>query len=54
MAKYIKKSIIEKLLEETQFRTSRHRASRDYRQHISGVLLENTMQIAWERADTLV
>jgi carbon-monoxide dehydrogenase medium subunit len=38
------------LLEEARFRTSRHRATMEYRQHISGVLLEKTMQIAWERA----
>jgi carbon-monoxide dehydrogenase medium subunit len=38
------------LLRESHFRTSRHRASMEYRQHISGVLLEKTMQTAWERA----
>ena len=44
----------EKLLEGTNFRTSRHRATREYRQHISGVLLENTIKTAWERADDQV
>jgi len=44
----------EQLLDETNFRTSRHRASREYRQHISGVLLENTIKTAWERADDQV
>jgi len=44
----------EKLLQEAQFRTSRHRASMEYRQQISGILLEKTMQIAWERANVPV
>ena len=38
------------LLSETHFRTSRHRATSEYREHIAGVLLKETLQIAWERA----
>jgi xanthine dehydrogenase FAD-binding subunit len=38
------------LLADTHFRTSPHRATAEYRQHIAGVLLEETLTTAWERA----
>jgi len=38
------------ILAETSFRTSRHRATLEYRQHVVGVLLEETLQIAFQRA----
>lgn len=38
------------ILEESVFRTSRHRASSEYRQHICCVLLEHTLNTAWVRA----
>jgi carbon-monoxide dehydrogenase medium subunit len=38
------------ILSEASFRTSRHRATTDYRQHVVGVLLEETLQIAFGRA----
>ena len=41
---------LEALLEEASFRTSRHRASIEYRQHLAGVLLRDTVTAAWERA----
>jgi xanthine dehydrogenase FAD-binding subunit len=37
------------LLSEAHFRTSPHRASFAYRQHLAGVLLEQTLLAAWER-----
>ncbi|MCO6450498.1 MAG: FAD binding domain-containing protein [Caldilineales bacterium] len=38
------------LLEEASLRTSRHRAGSDYRKHLAGVLLADTVTAAWERA----
>ena len=40
----------ETLLSEASFRTSRHRATSEYRQHVVGVLLEETLAVAFERA----
>lgn len=40
----------EALLAEASFRTSPHRATREYRLHIAGVLLDETLTLAWERA----
>ena len=37
------------LLGEARFRTSPHRATAEYRRHLSGVLLEETLTTAWER-----
>lgn len=37
------------LLAETSFRTSRHRATEQYRHWMAGVLLEETLLTAWER-----
>jgi carbon-monoxide dehydrogenase medium subunit len=38
------------LLEEARFRTSPHRATAEYRRHLAGVLLEETLSSAWRRA----
>ncbi len=38
------------LLGEARFRTSPHRATAEYRRHLSGVLLEETLTTAWERS----
>jgi len=40
------------LLGEAHFRTSPHRATAEYRRHISGILLEQTVKTAWERSFT--
>ncbi len=41
---------VDALLSEARFRTSPHRASADYRRHLAGVLLAETLHAAWERA----
>ena len=41
---------IEALLGEARFRTSPHRATAEYRRHVAGVLLNETLLAAWERA----
>jgi CO/xanthine dehydrogenase FAD-binding subunit len=38
------------ILEQASFRTSRHRSTSEYRQHVVGVLLAETLQTAFERA----
>ncbi len=38
---------IHTLLNEASFRTSRHRATKEYRHHMAGVLLEETFSVAW-------
>ncbi|MGB9640890.1 MAG: hypothetical protein ACPL4H_08235, partial [Anaerolineales bacterium] len=38
------------ILSEAHFRTSPHRATADYRQHLTGVLLQETLELAWQRA----
>jgi carbon-monoxide dehydrogenase medium subunit len=38
------------LLDEANFRTSRHRATQAYRQDMAGVLITDTLKTAWERA----
>lgn len=40
----------EALLSEAHFRTSPHRATAEYRRHLAGVLLEETLTAAWQRA----
>ncbi len=40
----------EAILTQANFRTSRHRATREYRQHVVGVLLAETLQAAFRRA----
>jgi carbon-monoxide dehydrogenase medium subunit len=38
------------LLDESAFRTSQHRASLEYRQRVAVNLLENALNIVWERS----
>jgi xanthine dehydrogenase FAD-binding subunit len=40
----------EALLTEARFRTSPHRATAEYRRHLAGVLLKETLTTAWSRA----
>ncbi len=40
----------ETLLSEANFRTSRHRATKEYRQQMVGVLLEDVLHEAWQMA----
>lgn len=40
---------IQVLLFEASFRTSRHRATAEYRRHLADVLLKETITIAWRR-----
>ena len=40
----------EALLDEANFRTSRHRATKEYRQQMVGVLLEDVLENAWQKA----
>jgi CO/xanthine dehydrogenase FAD-binding subunit len=44
---------LEVLLDNVHFRTSPYRASAEYRQHLVKVLLNDTLQIAWQRASSL-
>jgi carbon-monoxide dehydrogenase medium subunit len=39
------------LASEIRLRTSEHRATHEYRRHLSRVLLEDCLQAAWERAE---
>jgi carbon-monoxide dehydrogenase medium subunit len=39
------------LLAEAHFRTSPHRATAEYRRHLAGVLLEETLTTAFQRAE---
>lgn len=41
---------LEALRTEARFRTSPHRATQEYRYHVAGVLLNETLLAAWERA----
>ena len=41
---------LEALLAEARFRTSPHRATAEYRRHLAGVLLEETLSVACQRA----
>jgi carbon-monoxide dehydrogenase medium subunit len=38
------------ILEDSQLRTSRHRATKPYREQLVGVLLERTLPVAYQRA----
>jgi len=44
------KSVLEILVEEVKFRTSKMRATSEYRYHLVGTLLKDTLETAWERA----
>jgi xanthine dehydrogenase FAD-binding subunit len=46
----IRKEALEQLLSQMQFRTSPHRATKEYRIHLSGVLLDEVLDKAWQRA----
>jgi carbon-monoxide dehydrogenase medium subunit len=41
------------LLSQVQFRTSPQRASADYRRHLAGLLMQEALETAWERAGNL-
>jgi carbon-monoxide dehydrogenase medium subunit len=41
---------LQALLGEARFRTSPHRATAEYRCHLAGILLEETLSDAWQRA----
>lgn len=43
-------SAVETLLGESHFRTSPHRSTSEYRHHLARVLLEETLQSAWNRS----
>jgi CO/xanthine dehydrogenase FAD-binding subunit len=45
---------LEELLEEARFRTSPHRATANYRQHMADVLLDEALTTAWNRAKKTV
>jgi CO/xanthine dehydrogenase FAD-binding subunit len=40
---------LDALLAETHFRTSPHRSTAEYRHHLAGVLLKETLSAAWDR-----
>ena len=40
----------EKVVQDANFRTSRHRSSKEYRHHMAGVLLVETLSMAWNAA----
>ena len=46
----IQAQVLEALLHEAQFRTSLHRATKEYRCHLAGVLLDEAFNTAWRRA----
>jgi len=39
------------ILAEARFRTSRHRATQEYRRRMAGVLLAEALELAWRRAE---
>jgi carbon-monoxide dehydrogenase medium subunit len=49
-SKDIHAKAVEALRAEAHFRTSRHRATAEYRYHLVGVLLEEALSGAWHRA----
>jgi len=42
---------LDELLKEAHFRTSPHRATAEYRRHLAGVLLQEALITAWQRAE---
>ena len=44
------KAALDALVEEVKFRTSKMRATAEYRYHLVGTLLKDTLETAWERA----
>lgn len=42
---------MDELLKEAHFRTSPHRATAEYRRHLAGVLLQEAIIMAWQRAE---
>jgi carbon-monoxide dehydrogenase medium subunit len=44
------RAAMDALLGEAHFRSSRHRATSEYRRHLAGVLLEDVLLSAWRRA----
>ena len=42
---------LDELLKEAHFRTSPHRATAEYRRHLAGVLLQEALTMAWQRAE---
>jgi xanthine dehydrogenase FAD-binding subunit len=49
----ILKNALEALLSSVRFRTSPQRATSEYRQHLSGVLLRDVIDKAWQRAQSV-
>ncbi len=41
---------VQKVVEDASFRTSRHRSTQEYRHHMAGILLEETLKMAWPAA----
>lgn len=46
----VRASAYQALLGEARFRTSPHRATAEYRRYLAGLLLEEVLELAWERA----
>ena len=46
----VQANALDELLKEAHFRTSPHRATAEYRRHLAGVLLQEAVSIAWQRA----
>jgi carbon-monoxide dehydrogenase medium subunit len=47
----VQEQALEALLKEAHFRTSIHRATAEYRRYIAGVLLQEAINTAWQRAE---
>ncbi len=47
----VQTSALVELLKEAHFRTSSHRATAEYRRHLAGVLLQEALTMAWQRAE---
>ncbi len=53
MSREVVEAAIPVLLAEASFRTSPNRATGDYRRHLVGVLLQDTLESAWQRCSIL-